>query len=254
MPPHSSHLLQPLDVACFAPLKQSYGKKVEGQIRAGINHVDRMDFLSLYIQAHAESFTEQTVQSAFEVSGLVPYDPQRVLSKLQISTPSPPSSSHGTQSSWTPQTPKSLAKIQRQSARLRNRIQDRTTPLSSPTNRFMDKFFQNYEKLMVQNVLLTQENIELRSANAKQLRKRKSSYVPQGGAARRRVADAEESVQTATEESIQTVAENPVRTAAGNSIQAATEESVQKKASKRCSVCRAYNHTARTCSERIYIA
>ena len=26
MPPHSSHLLQPLDVGCFAPLKQAYGR------------------------------------------------------------------------------------------------------------------------------------------------------------------------------------------------------------------------------------
>ena len=24
MPPHSSHLLQPLDVGCFAPLKHAY--------------------------------------------------------------------------------------------------------------------------------------------------------------------------------------------------------------------------------------
>jgi hypothetical protein len=29
MPPHSSHLLQPLDVHCFGPLKKAYGKLVE---------------------------------------------------------------------------------------------------------------------------------------------------------------------------------------------------------------------------------
>jgi dihydrofolate reductase len=26
MPPHSSHLLQPLNVACFSPLKKAYGR------------------------------------------------------------------------------------------------------------------------------------------------------------------------------------------------------------------------------------
>ena len=31
LPPHSSHLLQPLDVGCFRPLKTSYGKVVEGK-------------------------------------------------------------------------------------------------------------------------------------------------------------------------------------------------------------------------------
>ena len=33
MPPHSSHLLQPLDVSCFAPLKHLYGQRVLGDIR-----------------------------------------------------------------------------------------------------------------------------------------------------------------------------------------------------------------------------
>ena len=29
MPPHSSHLLQPLDVGCFGPLKKAYGRQIE---------------------------------------------------------------------------------------------------------------------------------------------------------------------------------------------------------------------------------
>lgn len=28
MPPHSSHLLQPLDVGCFSPLKRAYGNEI----------------------------------------------------------------------------------------------------------------------------------------------------------------------------------------------------------------------------------
>lgn len=29
MPVHSSHLLQPLDVSCFSPLKRAYGRLVD---------------------------------------------------------------------------------------------------------------------------------------------------------------------------------------------------------------------------------
>ena len=29
MPPHASHILQPLDVGCFAPLKQAYKKEIK---------------------------------------------------------------------------------------------------------------------------------------------------------------------------------------------------------------------------------
>jgi hypothetical protein len=45
MPAHSSHLLQPLDIGCFALSKHSYGRMVEQKMRNGINHIDKLDFL-----------------------------------------------------------------------------------------------------------------------------------------------------------------------------------------------------------------
>jgi hypothetical protein len=61
MPPHSSHLLQPLDVACFGPLKRSYGTLVASQIRLGINHITKEDFLDLYNTAQARAITEGNI-------------------------------------------------------------------------------------------------------------------------------------------------------------------------------------------------
>jgi hypothetical protein len=37
MPPHLSHLLQPLDVGCFSPLKRAYSREIEALIRHYIN-------------------------------------------------------------------------------------------------------------------------------------------------------------------------------------------------------------------------
>jgi hypothetical protein len=51
MPPYSSYLLQPLDVSCFSVLKRSYGALVQEQMRAGINYIDKDDFLELYVRA-----------------------------------------------------------------------------------------------------------------------------------------------------------------------------------------------------------
>lgn len=92
MPPHSSHLLQPLNVSCFAVLKRSYGRQVEDLIRAGVSHINKSDFLLAYLTARTESITSNTVRSGFAATGLVPYDPERVLSKLntQLRTPTPP--------------------------------------------------------------------------------------------------------------------------------------------------------------------
>lgn len=48
MPPHSSHLLQPLDISCFSPLKRIYGQKVEEGICLRINHTDKIEFLRIF--------------------------------------------------------------------------------------------------------------------------------------------------------------------------------------------------------------
>ena len=45
MPPHASHLLQPLDVGCFGPLKQIYRRLVEQRSRLRYNHINKLDFL-----------------------------------------------------------------------------------------------------------------------------------------------------------------------------------------------------------------
>jgi hypothetical protein len=82
MPPHSSHLLQPLDVSCFAVLKRSYRQQIKELMRARYNHIEKLDFLTAYTIARIESITPNIVYSGFVATGLVPYDPERVLSKL----------------------------------------------------------------------------------------------------------------------------------------------------------------------------
>ena len=91
MPPHSSHLLQPLDVGCFGPLKQAYGRQVKDLMRTHINHISKLEFLYAFREAFFASITERNIQGGFAGAGLVPYDPERVLSKLDIKlrTPTP---------------------------------------------------------------------------------------------------------------------------------------------------------------------
>ncbi|OJD22182.1 hypothetical protein ACJ73_06475, partial [Blastomyces percursus] len=126
------------------------------------------------------------------------------------STPSRPSTAHNSLSPWTPKTPKNTDEIRRQSARLRNR--NRTTPLSSPTSRFVDRIFYHYERLMADNVLLAQENMELRTANEEiQQRKRKSTYVPHGGAAGRVQAEDGDPIQEDSKDLVQGAGEDFVR-------------------------------------------
>ncbi|EEA21528.1 transposon, putative [Talaromyces marneffei ATCC 18224] len=84
MPPHSSHLLQPLDVGCFVVLKRYYGQHIEQRMRHGFNHVDKMDFLMAFPQARTVAYKAQTIRNSFAATRLVPFNPDRVIQQLNI--------------------------------------------------------------------------------------------------------------------------------------------------------------------------
>jgi hypothetical protein len=52
MPTHISHILQPLDVSCFGPLKKVYSSQIENKIRLGINNITKEEFLPAFFAAH----------------------------------------------------------------------------------------------------------------------------------------------------------------------------------------------------------
>ncbi|KAL2137459.1 hypothetical protein VTI28DRAFT_9599 [Corynascus sepedonium] len=134
MPPHTSHCLQPLDVGCFGPLKQAYGRQIENLMRLYITYISKLEFLCGFREAFFASMTEKNIQSGFAGSGLVPYDPERVLSKLDIKlrTPTPLNSRAGTPEPWVFQTPHNPQEANSQSTLIKTRIVNHQD--SSPTS------------------------------------------------------------------------------------------------------------------------
>jgi len=118
MPAHSSHLLQPLDVSCFGPLKRAYARQIEDSQRLGINHIDKDDFLEAFSLARVTAYSTSTIISGFRGAGLVPFDPNQVLKRLRVQrTPSPVPSNHShtsRSSGFLPTTPHTIRQLQRQ--------------------------------------------------------------------------------------------------------------------------------------------
>lgn len=98
MPLHSSHILQPLDVGCFGPLKTAYGRQMEDLRRAHRTRMTKPDFFAAFCAAFRAAMTEENIQRGFQRAGLVPFDPQNVILKLhaRLTTPTPPNSRPGT--------------------------------------------------------------------------------------------------------------------------------------------------------------
>jgi hypothetical protein len=62
LPPHTTHLLQPLDVDIFGPLSIYYKNGIQSRCRFGADYsIDKIDFLKVYQKAR-DSITSETIQ------------------------------------------------------------------------------------------------------------------------------------------------------------------------------------------------
>ncbi len=239
MPSHSSHLLQLLDVSCFATLKRAYGRQIEQLMRSGVNHIDKADFLTAYNRARTESMTPAIARSGFAATGLVPFNPDRVLSKLniQIRTPTPPLVPILPQQ-WVPETPQYPEAVDLQAKSIKESLQRRMYPEipSSPTESAFKQLVKGAKQAMYYGVILAEENRQLRAENTRQKRKRaiRRSYVQSGG-----VLTVQEGIEL-----VERAENRPVE----EEVEPRTQP--QLRALARCSICRATEHNARTCPAR----
>lgn len=185
MPPHSSHILQPLDVGCFGPLKKSYGRLIEEKVRAGVTHVAKEDFLSAFSAAFQDSLTEKNVQGGFRGTGLVPLDPTKVMTRLNVAprTPTPVERGSETPAPWDPRTPKNATEATSQSRFIKDRIARHQN--SSPTSALdaVDQIVKGTQGVMHKMVLLKSENHILRGEVEALSRRRrtKKTRLQKGG-------------------------------------------------------------------------
>jgi hypothetical protein len=84
LPPYLSYLTQPLDVRCFSILKQAYGRQIKTFIKAYINYITKIEFFLVFTIIYKKSITAENTQAGFRGAGLVPFDPQVVLLKLDV--------------------------------------------------------------------------------------------------------------------------------------------------------------------------
>jgi len=191
MPPHSSHLLQPLNVDCFSPLKRTYGHQVKICMQLGRNHIDKLDFLKAFKPARTAALSSSNIRSGFAAAELVPYDPERVLSRLQLKlrTPTPPASETAIAACQTPKTFYTVAQLTQEYITIKELLKQRSKSPPSPTDQALKRMVKGYQMTMHNAALMASEMKDLRVMSARQKRKREAphSYI-----ASERVLTAEE--------------------------------------------------------------
>ena len=239
MPAHSSHRLQPLDVGCFRPLKRSYGGEIEKLMRVGITHISKEDFLPAFYTAFRTTFTESNIRGGFRGSGLVPYDPEYVISQLEvrIRTPSRPLTAENLPLPWEPKTPNNTIEAHSQTSFIQSRIVRHQN--SSPTEilRNIDQLAKGAKLAITELTLLRAECTELRTANDRLSRRRrtKKHRLQDGGLLT--VGDAQnlESIKSGTSQLEVVLPGNTSRTKSGPITR------------RCCTYCGKHGHNVRTC-------
>jgi hypothetical protein len=70
MPPHCSHVLQPLDVSAFAPLKRAHGKETDKVARLDSSRIARVQSTEMYMRARRFAFSMSNICSGWRATGL----------------------------------------------------------------------------------------------------------------------------------------------------------------------------------------
>jgi hypothetical protein len=83
LPPHTTHLLQPLDVGCFQPLKWYHGRCLDWAARTGSQDISKADFMATVAEIRRLTFTRNTILSGWRRTGLSPFNPVVVLGQLK---------------------------------------------------------------------------------------------------------------------------------------------------------------------------
>ncbi len=180
LPPHSTHLLQPLDVSVFGPLKQNYKKLLAEKIRFTKYNIDKVDFISLIQQARQQGISSRNIQSAWRATGLIPYNPAVVFQKLSIRPEQTSTTSSSTDNTlntplqtryFTGQIPPTPANIQEVSEIEELVSLFRNQTLDSPKFTILHKTLKAARRAMADRVILNRTNTELLEANTRKKRR-----------------------------------------------------------------------------------
>lgn len=240
MPPHSSHILQPLDVGCFAPLKRAYSKEIRVLALDHIGRIDKKAFIATFSKVFEKAFSKTNIVSSFRATGLVPNDPLVVLSKLDVKlrTPTPPLSGVP---QWNPKTPTNANEIEAQSTLLRDRIQRHQGSSPSPMVEMMDQLQKGTAMILHSQTLLAARVLQLEASNkaASERKSRKRKRIQKGGDLSKEqatdlIAQCDVGAQIEGE-----MREGRARTGAG------------KQRKRHCKRCSKTGHNSRTCGKDV---
>ena len=167
LPPHCSHVLQPLVVGIFAPLKRALAGETDKAFRPDPGRISHAEWTTMYLQAREKAFTKANIESGWRATGLEPLSPYVVIDKLSHSLPEhtsvPAISSNSSNLDLSPlvSSPPEGTELREANALL-NSASRGVEGLSSPARRYTERMTRAFEATHSELTTIRKELVETR--------------------------------------------------------------------------------------------
>jgi len=165
LPPHSSHLTQPLDVGVFGALKKQMAVEIEPLMRTGITRIQKVEWLTAFVAAHDKAVSIKNILSGFRGTGIHPFLSTKVLRRVASPSPepsTPPNHLTPFNKAVFTDSPTDFNAVQRANVAL-NILLDSKKPLPTPAKIFVRHLTRSHMRLYTRNTIVEQQNDEQRA-------------------------------------------------------------------------------------------
>jgi DDE superfamily endonuclease/Tc5 transposase DNA-binding domain/helix-turn-helix, Psq domain len=164
LPPHSSHLTQPLDVGVFGSLKKHMASELYPLMRTGVARIQKVEWLTAFVAAHERALSAKNIRSGFRGTGIHPFLPTKVLRRVasspqQESRPSTPNPLTPFNETVLTDSPVDFNAVKQANDALNTLIESGES-LPSPAKKYVGHCTRSILRLHARNTILEQENAD----------------------------------------------------------------------------------------------
>jgi hypothetical protein len=162
-------------------LKRAYSREVEALIRHHINHITKLEFLPAFKAAFDQSFMSANICSAFRGAGLVPFQPDVVLSRLDVQLRTPTQALP--EALCEARTPSNVRELEAQSTLIRDRVRRHKSSSPASIIEAINQLKKGAEVMMLSAELMRDRITSLERANeaASKRKQRKKKRLQKRG-------------------------------------------------------------------------
>ena len=167
LPPHSSHLTQPLDVGVFSGLKKHMAVEIDPIVRTCVPKIQKIEWLTAFVAAHDKALSVKNILGEFRATGIHPFLPTKVLRRVTSSSPPQEQTRPSTPSnplavfndSVLTDSPADFNAVQQANNAL-NAFLESGEPLPSPVKKYVGHCTRSIMRLHARNTILEKENAD----------------------------------------------------------------------------------------------